>query len=213
MEVWAVYSFLDKNDPERIEGLFSLLPENMVQSVNKYKNINDRKARVIAKLLLEILVRKMFPDQNFFWNLYSKDSFSKPYFKGLEINFNTSHNENLCIVCAVQKDKCGIDSETVKPLDWKIYNDFLHPDEKRFINRQTNQQAAFYEIWTKKEAVLKASGLGIARELESIDAHKKMVTVNHQNYVTQKLDISENSITYIATEREINKLNLEEIIF
>ncbi len=213
MEVWAAYSFLDKNNSGKVEELFSKLPENLVKSVNQYKDLNDRKSRMISKLLLEILVRKMIPDQNFFWYLYQKDSFSKPYFKGLEINFSSSHHERFSIVCAAKKVQCGIDSELIKPLGVNMYNNFLHPNEKKFIDQQLNPQVAFYEIWTKKEAVLKASGLGISQELQSIDANENVVRINDEKYFTKELNISENSITYIATDHEITQLNLEEVIF
>lgn len=213
MEVWAAYSFLNKNNSEKVEELFSQLPENLVKSVNQYQDTNDRKSRMISKLLLEILVRKMIPDQNFFWNLYQKDSFSKPYFKHFEINFSSSHHEGFSVVCAARKAQCGVDSELIKPLNIEVYNDFLHPEEKQFINQQLNPQATFYEIWTKKEAVLKASGLGISQELQSIDAHKDIIQINQEKYIAKELNLSENSITYIVTNQPITHLNIEEVIF
>lgn len=213
MEVWVAYSFLNKNNSEKIEELFSQLPENLVKSVNQYKDENDRKSRMLSKLLLEILIRKIIPDQNFFWSLYQKDSFSKPYFKELEINFSSSHHENFSIVCAAKKTQCGIDSELIKSININMYNDFLHPNESQFINQQLNSQFTFYEIWTKKEAVLKASGLGVSQDLQSIDAHENTVQINNKKYFTKELNISENSITYIATDQENIQLNLEEVIF
>jgi len=213
MEVWVAYSFLGKNNSGRLEELFSQLPENLVKSVNQYQDVSDRKSRMISKLLLEILVRKIVPDQNFFWNLYQKDSFSKAYFEGLEMNFSASHHENFSVVCATRKKQCGIDSELIKPLAVDVYNDFLHANEKEFIHEQINPQTAFFEIWTKKEAVLKASGLGISHELQSIDLHENAVQINSEKYFTKELNLSENSITYIATTDEITRLNIEEIIF
>lgn len=213
MEVWVAYSFLNKNNSEKVEELFSKLPENLVKSVIQYQDTNDRKSRMISKLLLEILVRKMNPDQNFFWNLYQKDSFSRPYFKDVEMNFSTSHHEGFSVVCATRKAKCGIDSELIKPLHIEVYNDFLHPEERQFINNQINQQITFYEIWTKKEAVLKASGLGISQELQSFDVHGDIIQINGEKYSTEELNLSENSITYIATDQKITQLNVEEIVF
>jgi 4'-phosphopantetheinyl transferase len=46
-----------------------------------------------------------------------------------------------------------------------------------------------------------------------IDAHKNIIQINDRKYFTEELDISENSITYIATDQEITQLNREEIIF
>lgn len=213
MEVWVAYSFLNKNKFENIEDLFNKLPQSLVQSVNRYKNVDDRLGRMTSKILLEILVRKIFPHQNFFWELYKIDSFSKPYFDGLDVSFNASHTDGLVTVCAVRSGQCGIDTESIKPLDIDIYRDFLHPKESEWLTQQEDQLLSFYKIWVKKEAGLKASGLGITEELERIDAHQDSVLIRHQKYFTQSLDLSTDYITFIAASQRIGKVNLEECMF
>ena len=213
MEVWVAYSFQNKNNSEKIEHLFNKLPESLVHSVAPYKNGDDRLGRMTSKILLEILVKKMLPHENFFWDLYKKDSLSKPYFEGLNISFNISHTEELSAVCAVRNGKCGIDTEINKCIDINIFNDFLHEQEKKILSKQNNPLISFYEIWVKKEASLKASGLGLAEDLANIDAHQSSILINKQKYFTKSLHLSPNHITYIATEKRVGKINLEEIIF
>ena len=213
MEVLVAYSFLNKNNSEKIEHLFNKLPESLVQSVASYKNLDDRLGKMTSKLLLEILVKKMLPHENFFWDLYKKDSFSKPYFEGLNISFNSSHTEELSAVCAVRNGKCGIDAEINKSIDINIFSDFLHENEKKLLSEQNNPLVSFYEIWVKKEASLKASGLGLTEDLAKIDAHQSPILINKQKYFTKSLLLSPNHTTYIATEKRVGKINLEEIIF
>ncbi|MGS0748638.1 4'-phosphopantetheinyl transferase family protein [Halpernia sp. GG3] len=213
MEVWVAYSFLNKNNSEKIEHLFNKLPESLVMSVALYKNIDDRLGRMTSKLLLEILVKKILPQEDFFWDLYKKDSLSKPYFDGLNISFNSSHTEELSVVCAVRNGKCGIDTEINKSVDINLYNDFLHEKERKLLSEQNNPLVSFYEIWVKKEASLKASGLGLTEDLAKIDAHQNFVLINKQKYFTKSLELSPNHSTYIATKNRVGKINLEEIIF
>lgn len=213
MEVWVAYSFLNKNNSERVEELFDQLPVSIKQSVERYQDPNDRLARKISKLLLETLIRKSNSYQSFFWDLYQKDDFSKPYIKGSEFDFSASHSKNLVTVCLSSKGSCGIDTEFIQSLDIDVYNDFLHSEERKFIKFHQKPQAAFYEVWVKKEASLKASGFGISKELEEIDAHQENVIIEDHTYFTKPLPLSFDYMSYISSDFRITDLHTEEIIF
>ena len=51
MPVWVAYSFLNKNDSEKVEKLFNQLPDSVMCSVEEYRDSNDRLARKILRLL------------------------------------------------------------------------------------------------------------------------------------------------------------------
>ncbi|MDR6516422.1 4'-phosphopantetheinyl transferase family protein [Chryseobacterium camelliae] len=213
MEIWVAYSFPGQNDGERLEALFHQLPASITEPVNRYRNPADRKGRVISKLLLETLVRKHFPHQGFSWDRYRKDALSKPYLEGMALSFSTSHHDVLSMVCLTSGKSCGVDSEFLRPVDPQLYQDFLHPDEKEFIASRTDQATSFYNIWTRKEAVLKASGMGIHCDLNSIDAHRDIVPVENRSYVTTPLFLSADTVTHLATPEAVSTLHLEEIRF
>ncbi|MDQ1097390.1 MULTISPECIES: 4'-phosphopantetheinyl transferase family protein [Chryseobacterium] len=213
MEIWVAYSFPDRNDEERLEALFAQLPAPITEPVNRYRNPADRKGRIISKLLLETLVRKHFPHQGFSWDRYRKDALSKPYMQGLDICFSTSHHDALSIVCITSGKACGVDSELARPVDPELYHDFLHPHEKDLIASNTDQATSFYKIWTRKEAILKALGVGISYEMNSIDAHKDIVMAGNHSYVTTPLFLSASIVTHLATPEAISTLHLEEISF
>jgi len=213
MEVWVAYSFPGQNDGERLEALFAQLPASITEPVNRYRNPADRKGRVISKLLLETLVRKHFPHQGFSWDRYRKNDLSKPYLEEMALSFSTSHHDALSIVCLTSGKSCGVDSELLKPVDPELYHDFLHPDEREFIASRTDQITSFHNIWTRKEAVLKASGMGIHSELNSVDAHEDMVWVEKSSYSTIPLFLSDDMVTHLATPETVSRLHLEEIRF
>ncbi len=213
MEVWAAYSFLHQTDEQQLEKEFALLPAHITEPVYRYKNPADRTGRMISRILLETLIKKYFPYQGFSWNRYRKDALAKPYFEGSDIHFSSSHHEGISFVCITSGSSCGIDSELLKPVDPLLYADFLHHREKDLITNCEDPAQSFYKIWTRKEAVLKASGLGICCELNSIDAHTDTVIANNSLYYTMPITLSGNIITHLATPEIITALHLEEIIF
>jgi len=86
------------------------------------------------------------------------------------IEFNVAHTGDVALI-AVSRDRCvGIDVETVRPresLD-AIATRYFAPDECEWIFAATQREDAFYTLWTRKEAVLKAIGCGISVELARI---------------------------------------------
>lgn len=79
--------------------------------------------------------------------------------------FNLSHTAGM-VVCALAQAPVGIDVEgTDRVRDWHgIASRFFHPDELAWIERAplTERCRRFVTIWTLKEAVVKATGRGLA---------------------------------------------------
>ena len=87
------------------------------------------------------------------------------------ISFNLSHSgEDIVIGITHKTDDLGIDIESFREIDdlENLLNAF-HSDEKAFITKQpkTLQPEEFFRLWTCKEAVIKATGEGLSRPLQS----------------------------------------------
>lgn len=67
----------------------------------------------------------------------------------------------------------GVDVEIPDPGPWieTVANDFFSPSEKRWLHGldADSRGAGFFRLWTGKEAVLKALGLGIAQGMAEPD--------------------------------------------
>ena len=90
---------------------------------------------------------------------------------GERLRFNVSHSRGL-MLCAVGVDRpVGIDVEHVSlDTEWEdLATRFLAPAERRAIAALplAARRGAFFDCWTRKEAVLKATGDGLARPLDS----------------------------------------------
>jgi len=76
--------------------------------------------------------------------------------KGVYWSLSHSHQ----MVCGiVSNSKVGIDIELIRPISLSLYNKIGNPEEWKICGGQS--KLMFYRIWTSKEAVLKAEGVGI----------------------------------------------------
>ncbi|MBR7132596.1 MAG: 4'-phosphopantetheinyl transferase superfamily protein [Clostridia bacterium] len=94
----------------------------------------------------------------------------KPLIKGADnFHFSISHSGN-AVAVAVSSSPLGLDIEILKPANLKIADRFFTQAENAYIfDSPTDTNRRFFEIWTKKEAVIKQSGMGLAQGLEGFD--------------------------------------------
>jgi 4'-phosphopantetheinyl transferase len=85
-----------------------------------------------------------------------------------DLQFNLSHSADL-LVCAVASQPVGVDVERIRPHDdvMAIARRFFAPEECDALERLPAHRRvdAFYACWTRKEAYLKALGLGVGESL------------------------------------------------
>jgi 4'-phosphopantetheinyl transferase len=86
-----------------------------------------------------------------------------------ELQFNLSHSGDWILIAVAQNRRVGMDLELIqdRPELRQIARSFWAESEWAALERVSAQQwlQAFYRVWTRKEAVLKASGRGIAAGL------------------------------------------------
>lgn len=93
----------------------------------------------------------------------------KPYFiNNPDIQFNYSHCKK-AVVCTVSGAAVGIDIETIRPFQARTAEHFCSEREWNWIKKQTDQDLAWIQIWTMKEAYVKYTGTGIRTDLRCLD--------------------------------------------
>ena len=90
---------------------------------------------------------------------------------GLE--FNMSHSGDLVLIAVARGREVGVDVEQVRPgfpvLD-VARSHFAEPEYALLVSLPADlRPAAFFTLWTRKEACLKATGLGLHLPLDQID--------------------------------------------
>ena len=129
---------------------------------------------------------------------FAKHEHGKPYLLYQPLYFNHSHSRQYyALAMSQQVPDIGID---VEELDRKVRLDALaqhafHPNEYQAWQNLEQEREYWFKVWTTKEAVLKASGLGIRLDLNTLDtqahpihhggmcSHPLIGTFAYQNFV------------------------------
>jgi len=120
----------------------------------------DRKRVLISRIVLDLLIKKI-GKKNLTVRLMSYSSHGKPLLPGLEVSI--SHSAQYVAVAISKTEKIGIDIQKHENIDFKEYESFLTKDQVRRMDELNvvDKKEFFYDIWSKKEAIMKADGRGM----------------------------------------------------
>lgn len=106
---------------------------------------------------------------------YSFNEFGKPFLKNSrsKIQFNMSHSKDYAAYILALDCQVGIDIEwRNNNIDVQELSKLVLTKEEAIIFNELNSERklnAFYEVWTKKEAILKAFGQGLSYPMTQIE--------------------------------------------
>lgn len=94
----------------------------------------------------------------------------KPRLAGESLYFNVTHADSIALYAVARGGQVGIDIERVREIpDWAgIARNFFAPGEQERLQRLAadRRELAFLQAWTRREALLKTSGEGLAGETD-----------------------------------------------
>jgi 4'-phosphopantetheinyl transferase len=162
---------IDPKDYRENEFLSILSPEEQAKS-KKFHFSVDQKKYVISHGIMRKIIASYIPchpkEIQYRHNAYGKPELHMP---SCDIHFNLSHSEKLGAL-AIATRPIGTDIEHLKPLEdyISLTKHFLSEKESNYFEQLTfaNQHQAFYRAWTKKEAYIKAIGMGLSYPVEQI---------------------------------------------
>ncbi|MEY2984510.1 MAG: 4-phosphopantetheinyl transferase [Cyanobacteriota bacterium] len=128
-----------------------------------------RVVRIALRLLLAATLDCAPATIRFNYSANGKPCLASP---SLPWHFNVSHSGNVGLIGIANNRVIGVDLEVIKPKANVVHlaQRFFSPTETRTLRAQTGetQQRTFYQLWTAKEAFLKATGLGIGGGLNQV---------------------------------------------
>lgn len=140
--------------------LFNFLSSYRAEKIKKLHSDEKKRESAGAELLLCSLLGMLFPDMPLPPKIES-DTNGKPFLTDYpKIYFNLSHSDQMA-ACAISDRPIGIDIEHIGTPNFKIAKRFFTENEQNFIDSSSDKTKAFYDIWTRKEALLKCTGRGL----------------------------------------------------
>jgi 4'-phosphopantetheinyl transferase len=190
-----------------IDSVLLCFPEKIANEIKGYRIENDRKSRVIARLLVQKYVLEKTNEWN--WENWKKQENHKPKIEQGPF-FNISHSGNMVIVGFNEKNEVGVDIEEIKEIDVASMINYFHPDEIEYLKKNLNDKELFYTIWTKKEAFLKACGTGIVKGLDQVSVLTDRLFYEG-NWNVKSIDIVPDYKCAICSTDELNEYTITRI--
>lgn len=186
-----------------------LLPLEYRERLKRFKRWQDAQLTLLGRLLLIDGFKKFGYQLDQFEISYT--SFNKP-FVDEKLHFNISHSGKIAICAITNVGEIGIDIEKITlidPHDFKI--NMSHYEWNR-VNNSVQPVPEFFEYWTEKESVLKASGEGLSLPLNSFVVHNNFTQILNKPFFTKKLSICHNYCCHIAlnTENEFPTIDINK---
>ncbi len=104
---------------------------------------------------------------------FSLNQYGKPALINSALEFNLSHSGDFALVAVTQGRKIGVDVERIRQgiSSHVIAQQYFSKAEVAELQSLPIEQrgSAFFTCWTRKEAYIKAQGLGLSLPLESFD--------------------------------------------
>jgi 4'-phosphopantetheinyl transferase len=87
------------------------------------------------------------------------------------IHFNLSHSREIALLALSIDTELGIDIEDLAPIEPEVAESHFSPTELAALSSLEGEAwlQGFYRCWTRKEAILKAEGVGLSLPLDSFD--------------------------------------------
>jgi 4'-phosphopantetheinyl transferase len=169
VQVWSVPLHVG---PSRLEKLSRVLADDERQRAGRYAHGPSREQFVVSRAVLRLLLSHYLGIPPAAVRLGVSPE-GKPRLPGGELHFNVSHTHGLALCAITRRGEIGVDVERVRPcpthLDMAAR--FFTPGEAGRIHTQPcgHSEEAFFHVWTRKEAFLKALGLGLSHGLERFE--------------------------------------------
>lgn len=150
-----------------------------------------------------------------------RGEFGKPYLADAALHFNLSDTKDAILV-ALAEQPVGADIETMRRRTdhERVADHYFTPRETASIRAATDGKRRFLELWTRKEAVLKASGVGLMDDLHSLEVgeavnrmaiqHPDFMRMAAPSYFLHTFHPGPDHIISVATASPVDVIQLSE---
>lgn len=155
--------FIDVNVSRDVIGaLAELLTDAERARADRYRFDDDRRRSIVARAATRRILSRLTGTAPRELHIVEGEH-GKPGLAGGEIEYNASHSGDLVALAFARATPVGIDVERRRKLHdaLALARRYFSEAELAFVESAEDIGAAFFIVWTAKEAIVKASGKGI----------------------------------------------------
>lgn len=174
--------------------LLSFLSEEEIKFLDKYKIKEVRDEHIVSTYLKKKYIGDFYLDKN------SKPVSDKSF-------FNISHSKGGIVLVCNENYPIGIDIEKIRKVDESLIKYISSKEELEYIK----DEETFFNVWTNKEAILKADGSGIKNNMKDIASLPLNSKKEYKNkiFLTKTIRHLDYVISVAIESKDINILELE----
>jgi 4'-phosphopantetheinyl transferase len=174
VHVWRAFLQVSQST---VEYFRSLLSKDELLKAGRFYFDRDRHRYIVGRGVLRALLGRylhMLPDQlRFRYNAYGKPALDMPYSTLHTLYFNSAHSREVALFAFAYDREVGVDVEYMRPdIDFEaVAKHSFSANEYTVIKGlpENEKLAAFYHCWSRKEAYIKARGMGLSLDLRLFD--------------------------------------------
>jgi len=174
LSLWTVRT--DRPIPPDYDSI--LAPDEQIRAQRFRFPQDQHRYRLVRTVLRLLLAETLDCDPQtigFDYSAKGKPTLLQP---NIPLYFNVSHSGNYGLIGIADDQLIGVDLEFMQPKAHllSLAQRFFSPSESLWLNAQpaADQITNFYQLWTAKEAFLKATGLGISAGLDRVIVSKDL---------------------------------------
>lgn len=185
----------------------------------------DRNRFVVARARLRIILSSYLgidPSEiRFRYGAHGKPSLANSSAAAIELNFNMSHSGVYALYAVMRGSQIGVDLEEIRAefAEEKLPEHFFSATEVAQLRSllASDQLQAFFNCWTRKEAFIKAKGVGLSQALDQFSVtlapgepalmlETKWDEAEASRWFLESIDVGPNFAAAVAFEGEARRI-------
>ena len=192
----------------QMEQWLSELSDNKQASIQRLIHYQNRVTSLLALRLLSLCAQDEGIRHFKLSDVQYPDT-GKPFWRNNNyFDFNISHSGNLIVITTSATVKVGVDVEQIRQLKRLNFKRVMSSDELAEIKKTP---VLFFELWSKKEAVVKAADtVGLAR-MSDVCLKQSMATLDEEQWFLHSINLDNQYAVNMATSKFVDELIVKQI--
>lgn len=159
--------------PSLTEAIVDVLSDEERSRASRFRDATSRSEFIASHATLRMVVAAILQSPPNEISL-AYDKKGRPYSpNNQDLSFSLSHSGGSYVLAFAVRKKIGVDIERIRPFQTadRLVDTYFSVSERTWFERQaaTERDGAFFKLWTRKEAYLKALGVGLSHPLDSFN--------------------------------------------